>query len=90
MTPLLAVGFLLEDVELPFCDVCQKPVARLDRIHDVRLAEAHFIFVASCHGESEEVIVTLADVDKARGKFQMGQAFVKTHALGHLTAGRKP
>jgi hypothetical protein len=68
------------EVELPWCDVCQKPVERLQWYKSgIRL---EYIYKAFCHGEEEttEISYRLLMTLKA-GDIQMGVAFKRIKEL---------
>lgn len=65
--------------ELPMCAVCGRAVERVDVDHDI--LRNLTIFVARCHGATEEVELTAYDIEGTIWRCRMGVAFA-TKELG--------
>ena len=77
------------EVELPWCDVCQKPVERLRWYKSFSSME--YVYEAFCHGDTErtEISYRLLLILKA-GDIEMGVAFkCESKELENLSSGRK-
>lgn len=64
-------------VVLPRCAVCGHDVEQLDTYNDV--VDGVWILTAICHGETEEVRLTQAEMVSmaSGGRIEMGDAFVR-------------
>ena len=60
---------------LPICDVCGKPVERIECVEDMGRGEKHYWVY--CHGAAEEVRLSRQDMIEAK-KISSGRAFKKT------------
>lgn len=65
----------------PTCDLCDKPVDRLESLTLIDAFEDGVVLVAHCHGEREEVRVDPMLVEQQRGGLHFGRAFVQRRQL---------
>lgn len=63
----------------PFCDVCQRPVEKLERDEDRFLERVRF--TARCHGDSEVVDVSERELVEMADGIKFGVAFKKASPL---------
>ena len=66
----------------PVCDVCDKPVAQFFETYDSFARRV--VYVARCHGDSERIDVTEAELEAMRGigSMSFGRAFVGAKRIG--------
>jgi hypothetical protein len=62
---------------VPFCEVCQRPVDRVELAKNMR--DRRWKFTAHCHGEAESCWVDERDI--LSGQLLSGTAFRRTGAL---------